>query len=236
MKRPRFTLIELLVVIAIIGIVMAILLPALAHAREQAKRSACANHLRQVGTGFVMYIQDADDALPPFSFGMGYAGSLGYAGADGARWADLVQPELSSAAGVFDCPASQTQKLALYAGGRYYDIRTYSYGYNSPSSGGAEFGVGGRKLAMIEDTPGTIMVAEDGRDEDAGDAESIGRVIPNSSDDLAGLAGRVNGMRHTGAAPGDVQAHAFNAVYVDGHVQFVRLADTYMRQWSPAKD
>ena len=236
MKRPTFTLIELLVVIAIIGIVMAILLPALAHARDQAKKSACANHLRQVGTGFIMYIQDADDALPPFSFGAGYAGSLGYAAADGARWADLVQPEIPSAIGVFDCPASQTQKITVLAGGKYYDIRTYSYGYNSPSTGAAEFGVAGRKLAQIEDTPGTIMVAEDGRDEAAGDAESIGRVIPNSTDTLTDLAGRVNGMRHSGADPGNVQLHAFNVVYVDGHVQFVRLADTYMRQWSPAKD
>ncbi len=130
LRRNAFTLVELLVVIGIIALLIAILLPSLAKARQSARRTACASNLRQVGVAFSLYLIDSKGVYPAPVADPVSASPLIWLWM-GRGWRPVLEkylPRGSANAGVFWCPSDDTSIDK-------YDSTSYAYSmafYHSP--------------------------------------------------------------------------------------------------------
>jgi len=190
MRKRAFTLVELLVVIAIIGVLVALLLPAVQAAREAARRMQCGNHLKQIGLGLQNY-HDVFNSLPFGSRARRIAGDLTTANNTfGPSWYVGILPfcEQKNLADVIEQRAILNNTVA-----NYNRIDTVNTGTNATVSGAAHNQKIPWMLCPSSPLPQTETVA--------------GGAI-HTTPSYIGIAGAVQGQ----TAPGDGVANASSVV------------------------
>ena len=133
-RGPGFTLIELLVVIAIIGLLLALLLPALSQARESGRQAACLSNLRQLYLANLTYSTECGRYAPaaPDIWGnnlIRWYGTRPNAGAPFDSRTGPLSPYLGNSKAIRACPSTVTWNF-LTSGDAAFEAGCGGYGYN----------------------------------------------------------------------------------------------------------
>jgi prepilin-type N-terminal cleavage/methylation domain-containing protein/prepilin-type processing-associated H-X9-DG protein len=233
-QRSGFTLVELLVVIGIIALLIAILLPALGRAKENANRVACASNLRQLGAALVMYTND-NRGWFPFCAAIGEVDPVGgapYRYEDWIYWQRVRKPEdsrISPYLGRFNprvlhCPSDDVVNHTRFITADPY---VYSYTINMLVGSDPLYYKPVVKITGIRRPADKLMMMEeDERSLDDGNFNPflVGTNIENF------LSTRHDRQRQSTDARG-------NVCFCDGHVDYVpRLLTQDVRNYDPLRE
>jgi prepilin-type N-terminal cleavage/methylation domain-containing protein/prepilin-type processing-associated H-X9-DG protein len=231
-RRSAFTLVELLIVIVIIAVLAAILFPLMTNARERSRKTACLSNQRQISTAWLMYSQDFDQRVVPWSVS-------GKSASDAFIWDRLIQPYQKNE-DLLRCPSTSA-------------LVSYSY---SAGVGGASPSPPLRTLASLKNPTLTPIIADCAGFTDSNNVRgwSFSFIIPDEKGGIQSRAikygtiekGRPTGESRWFAPPtadrtaaasikADRHGNGSNYIFADGHAKWMAFQEDSMGRPVPPR-